>query len=307
MSEQILKLMAEMIPLYIFAVIGFITGKCFKLDNKSIATLTIFVIAPIVFCLSIAKLRFTPEVLIAPLLFYCIAVILSFITLHVTRLYLGDKTPYLAAHVAGTSNWGYFGVPIAFMLFPPEVVAIYMITGVVYQIYENSFGIYFISRGHSSPAESLKNILRYPVLYAVIVGAILSVFSIDLPPFVDKILELDKGAYTVMGMMLIGLGLSTLEKLTFDWKFLVTCFALKFVIWPLIITGVILLDQQLNILGEIFYKPLLLLSIVPMGANNIAFATKFDMNPGKASIAVVLTTLFAILYVPLMINLLGIQ
>lgn len=299
------NLLEQLLPLYAIAFLGYIVGKFARIDIKSITTLTIFVISPSVFVLSIAKLDFAAGAIIVPLMMFALACLFSLIALKISKFYMDDKTSYLAALATGTSNWGYFGVPIAFALFPPEMVAAYIITGVSFQIYENSLGLYFISRGHKDPWQSFLTIFKYPVIYAITLGLALSAFHIELPSIANNILGLFKGAYTVLGMMIIGLGLSQMEKFSIDIKFIATMFAVRFVMWPLIALAIVATDQHLHILGDDFHKPILLFSIVPMAANNIAFASHFDMNPAKAAMGVLLTTVFALVYIPLAIKLLG--
>lgn len=301
--EIFLKIFTEMSSLYLIIFLGFLSGKYFKVDTNSIATLTVFVISPIVFMLSVAKMEFTVSALVIPLIIACIGTVLSFVTVNVGKLYMGDKAPYLSALTAGTCNWGYFGLPIAFSIFDPDHIAIYVLMGFGTHLFENSFGVYFISRGNFSPLESLKNVLKFPVLYAILIGLLLSFFNVELPSMTETFFQYFKGAYVILGMMIIGLGLSDLERFTVDGWFVGTITALKFVIWPLIAVALIWCDQHIFMaLSESFYKPLLLLSIMPMGANNIAYAAKFDMRPGKAAVACLITTLLAMFYVPFMIN-----
>lgn len=300
------NLLQQLLPLYAIAVLGFVVGKFAKIDVKSITTLTIFVISPTVFTLSIAKLDFSAGAVVAPVLMFVLACVLSGLVLAAAKLYMEPKTAYLSALSTGTSNWGYFGIPIAFALFPPEMVAAYIVTGVSFQIFENSLGMYYISRGNKGPWESFRAIFKYPVIYAITAGLLLSAFHVPMPALADNILTMFKGAYTVLGMMIIGLGLSQLEKFRVDMPFIATMFAIRYVMWPLVALGVVAADQHLNILGEVFHKPLLLFAIVPMAANNIAFATHFDMAPARAAMGVLLTTLFALVYIPLAIKVLGI-
>lgn len=300
------NLLQQLLPLYAIAVLGFVVGKFAKIDVKSITTLTIFVISPAVFALSIAKLDFSAGAVVAPLVMFVLACALSGLVLAAAKLYMEPKTAYLSALAAGTSNWGYFGIPIAFALFPPEMVAAYILTGVSFQIFENSLGMYYISRGNKGPWESFTAIFRYPVIYAIAAGLALSAFQVPMPAVADNILTMFKGAYTVLGMMIIGLGLSQLDRFRVDGPFIATMFAIRFLVWPLLAMAVIYADRHLNILGEVFYKPLLLFAIVPMGANNIAFAAHFDMAPARAAMGVLLTTLFALVYIPVAIKVLGI-
>lgn len=298
----------DLLPLYIIMALGYVVGKFFQIDTKSIATIAVFVASPMVFLLTVAKMDFQAQAMFAPLVTLGISIIISTVTLHITRLFLKDKTPYLAALMSGTNNWGYFGVPLAFALFEPEIVGIYVVIGLGTQLFENSFGIYYISRGHNSAIESFKNIFRYPVIYAILIGIILSYTNYKVPVISeDQFFDYFKGAYVVLGMMMIGLGLADMQRLTVDWSFLTTSFVVRFLLFPASFLALVWADKTIfHIFNESFYGPFLLFSLMPIGANNISFAAKFDMNPGRAAVACLATTLFAMLYIPLAIKFLGI-
>lgn len=283
--------------------LGYVVGRVFKIDSKSVATLAVFVFSPVVFMLSIQKLDFYAGAIGIPVLIAFMCTLLSLVVLTITKTFLNGKTPYLSALMSGTSNWGYFGIPIAFVLFEPEVTAIYILIGFGTHLFENSFGIYYASRGDHSPLESIKNIFKFPVIYAIIIGFILSYLQYEPPYLGENFFDYMKGAYVVLGMMLVGLGLADMDRFSVDIKFVSTVFSVRFLIWPCLALLLIWLDSNiLNMLGENFYGPILLFSAMPMGANNIAFAAKFNMNPGKASVAALATTFFAMLYVPFFLN-----
>lgn len=300
---MVLEIISGILPLYLIIGIGYASGKLFEIDTKSIATITVFVVSPIVFILSISKISFSGIAVIAPFITLFFALCFSFLVLNITKLYMKDgKTPYLSALMSGTGNWGYLGIPIAFTIFDQSVVGLYIAIGVGMQIFENSLGIYFISRGNSSPIQSLKNIFRYPVLYAMVIGFVLSYFEYTIPVLNDQFFDFFKGAYTVLGMMIIGLGLADMHRFRIDIPFTFTVLVVQFVLWPLAAFLIIWLDKNfLHFFGESFYGPILLFSLMPMAANNAAFAAKFDMFPGKASVGILASTLFAIIYIPCMI------
>ena len=301
-----ISLFFDILPLYIIMAIGYASGKFFDIDTKSIATITVFVVSPVVFILTVSKMDFVVGAIFAPVIVMGLGVLISLAALHSGKLYLGEKAPYLSALMSGTSNWGYFGVPIAFALFDPSIVAIYVVIGFGTMLFENSLGIYFISRGHQSPIESFKNIFRYPVLYAIILGLLMSYFQYEIPILDDEFFGYFKGAYVVFGMMMIGLALADMHRFTIDWSFVATVFSIRFLVWPVMAFAVIWMDKNiLNVMGENFYKPFMLFSLMPMGANNIALAAKFDMNPGRASVACLASTIFAMVYIPVMIKFLG--
>lgn len=290
----------EMLPLYIMMLLGYLGGKLFQVETKSVASLAVFVVSPIVFMLSVQKMQFSAGAIYAPLVMMALGIAVSLLVLKTTKTFMDAKTPYLSALMSGTSNWGYFGMPLAFILFDPQIVALYVLIGFGTHLFENSFGIYYISRGNLSPVESFKNVFKYPTIYAIVIGLVLSYTGTEVPILDDQFFNYFKGAYVVLGMMIIGLGIANMERFTVDAKLISTVFGVRFLLWPMVALGTIWLDKNVfTLLGPDFYKPLLLFSVMPMGANNIAFAAKFDMNPGKASVAALASTIFAMFFVPL--------
>ena len=51
------------------------------------------------------------------------------------------------------------------------------------------------------------------------------------------------------------------------------------------------------------YGILILASIVPLAANTVTWATELKAHPEKAAIAVVISTIFALFYIPLIVGL----
>ena len=47
------------------------------------------------------------------------------------------------------------------------------------------------------------------------------------------------------------------------------------------------------------YRAFILLSIVPIAANTVIFATALDVHPDKVSSAVLFSTIFCLIYVPI--------
>ena len=108
-----------------------------------------------------------------------------------------------------------------------------------------------------------------------------------------------QGAYVVLGMMLIGFGISRINNFSFDYKFISLSFIGKFVMWPLIMLCLILVDYFfLNFYDIETYRAFILLSIVPIAANTGIFATVLDVHPDKVSSSVLFSTFFGLIYVP---------
>src|SRR5262249_46379322 len=142
---------------------------------------------------------------------------------------------HILAFSVGSGNTGYFGLPVAVALFGQEAVpwVILAVLGVI--LYENSLGFFVTARGHHTLRESLGRISRLPSLYAFLAAATLNLgFGYRLPPDVATLADGFRGAYSILGMMMIGLGVAQ-SGLRFDAKFLGLAFLGRFVAWPVVV------------------------------------------------------------------------
>jgi hypothetical protein len=109
-------------------------------------------------------------------------------------------------------------------------------------------------------------------------------------------------------MMLIGLGIASMDTWKPDIRFISLAFIAKFLAWPIIVISFIFLDKAwMGFYEPVMYDVMILMSVVPMAANVVAFATQLDTHPGKASLAVLASTIVALFFIPLTLVLLGVS
>jgi hypothetical protein len=299
-----LHLLIKMLPLYGTMALGFVFGSRFRDARKTIADLIIFCVSPVVFFTAVADMAFDPVYLWLPFIIWSLASLLGFLALTVSRFFWpsSDKITNLLGLMAGTSNSGYFGVPVILILFPndPNILGIYMLIVLGGTIYENTVGYYLLARGDFTSKEAVRRVLRLPALYAMAAGIVYS-FSFDgvLPPLLEKIASDFKGAYVVLGAIMVGLGLVGTKISALDAKMMSFAFSFKFLLWPVVIGLIILVDQfTIKILSDTLILLLILKSIMPLAANNIAFASQLNIYPEKTGQVVVGSTFFALFYIP---------
>ena len=110
-----------------------------------------------------------------------------------------------------------------------------------------------------------------------------------------------KGAYSILGMLTIGLALAKITVFEFDWKFIGAAFGSKFVLYPIVFNAFILVDKYIfGYLDASYYNALQLLCVAPLAANTIVIASLYKMHPEKMATAVLLSLLFVLIYMPLM-------
>jgi len=301
-SMQIfLSLLPQILLLYFVIFLGFISAKKLSLSKEGISLLSIYVLVPMVMFYGVMKTDISITVLAIPFIIWGVSTLSCVIIFKLSRVFVAEKTcANILALCAGTANSGYFGIPVAFMIFEPKLVGIYITTVLGMTLFQNSVGFYITAKGHHTAKESLMKVFKLPVIYAFLFAIILKYSGVDeIPKFLLPFLENIKGCYIIIGMMIIGAGIADMQKLKFNFKFTFFAFFGRFVIWPCLAFMVYKVDAvTLHLLNENFGKAMILAGIVPLAADSVAIATILKCHPEEMAYAVLLSCLFALFYVP---------
>lgn len=295
----------KIISVLLSIFIGFLAGRFSNVERESISSLVFYFISPIVFFSIPASTNVTFGDIGISIIVFIISSCLCVFTYHIYKQYWKDGTLNLLAMSAGTANSGYFMLPIAAALFDDNTLNIYMMAIIGLNIYESSVGYYICARDSHSNWSSIKHVLRLPTFNAFIFGCLFSLAGFTLPDFLDDFTYGMRSAYSILGMIMIGLGLSKMQSLQIDVKYTISSFISKFVFFPLGIYIFMMLDEYVfHLYNNNYYDALLLLSLAPIAGNTMIFAGIWKLNPERAATTVLLSSIFALLYIPIMASLL---
>jgi predicted permease len=294
----------KLISALLSVVIGFLAGKFSKVERDPVASLLFYFISPIVFFAIPASVTLSFSALSITLVTFIIATIQCLICYNIFGIYFDSQSRNILSMTSGTANAGYFVLPVAVSIFDDYTLSIYMMAVVGLSLYESSIGFFICARSFSSTQDSIKKVLRLPNLNAFFIGCLFSAAGFTLPDFLDDFIYNMRGTYSVLGMIMIGLGISTLSKFEVDLKFTGAAFISKFIFYPAIVNVFILLDKLImHNYSASHYQALQLLSTAPMAANTIVFASLMKMNTEKVATTVLLSALFSLIYMPTVISL----
>lgn len=277
------------------ALIGVVVGKKFKTNQQDISTLLVYVITPAVMFVSVLQappgnyLHFS----VGAFLTCSMSCLLAY---RVGGLLWRDNTKNLFAFAGGTGNTGYFGLPMALALFDAHgaAVAVFIIFGA--NVYDVTVGYFITSRGHYSVRDSLRTVVRIPTLYAFVLGMLIKDSALMPGEVLIASMNNFKGAYSVLGMMVIGLTLAKVNRLALDLRFLLASLGWKYLYWPGL--GMLLLSVFGSALAPAEQGAILLMCCVPMAGNTVVIANQLQMHPEKAATAVMASTLLAMASMP---------
>ena len=298
-------LLWKIFPLYCNIGLGFLASRYLSIDRGTIAALLVYIISPLVVFSATMSVEINVAILILPIFFYFFGSIVAYIYLKLFQKSWNDSTPNILAFTAGTGNTGYYGIALAIILFEPPLADIFIFTVLASLFYEATTGFYITAKGSFTTKQSLAKVSRLPALYAFVLAFILNIFGVSLPESIAGYTGQFKVAFSILGMMLLGIGLNGIRRGTgVDKKFIAHALCAKHIIWPILICGFILLDIfTISLLNSDLYKVMFVFSIVPLAGNTVTLAILLKAQPEKAAIAVLLSNVLAIVYIPVMLTL----
>ncbi len=299
-------LLFNIFPLYIIIALGFIAGKKLSVQLEGTANLAIFILTPVVIFGALTKTRFETEYLLLPIIIFTAGSLCALTAYFLAKKRYKDVTPNLLGMACGTGNTGYFGLPVMLSLFGDALAGVYLLMNFGIILFENTLGYFLGARGHVDTKTALKKIIRLPALHATWLGILISLFEVQetrLMTIFYIYWQYFYGAWIVIGMMLIGIALSKVQKFRINPELLGWFFGFKFLVWPLVMLAIVTIDKSaLHLFDERIHILMMLISSVPLASNVVAFAAHLNLRPSEAATAVLLSTIFALFFIPLVIG-----
>jgi hypothetical protein len=299
-----LALFVKLLPLYVTVALGWVAGRYLEASGKHIAGIMLYIVTPSVVFSGVMAAPLTPQVILLPALVFGFCTLIALIHLAIARKLLTDGSASVIPLSVGTGNTGYFGIPVALLLFGEQGLALYIVCMLGTTLFENSVGFYLAARGKYSIRDALVRVARLPSVYAFAAAVALNLSGVSTPETFVPLFDNLRGAYSVLGMMIIGMGIMSFRGLAGNRVFTGLAFFGKFVSWPALALAFWWLDAQvLGIYDLAVHQAILLISITPIAANTVVIATLLDAAPRQAAGTTLLSTLFALGFIPVMIAL----
>lgn len=301
-----LFLLANLIPLYLIIGLGFFAGRFLNVDRRTLADMALYIFVPVVMFGFIADLDLRPAYALLPVISFGLSAGVAFMFLHIGKMVYDDNRANLLAMCTSMGNTGYFGLPVAMLLFDKHWLGLYMFLLLGTTTFEATIGYYIAARGKFTVRDSLIRLSKFPSIYAIVVALAVNLSGAELPESFHTYWGHFKGAYVIVGMMIIGAALAKVDKFVIAPKFTLLAFVGKFAVWPFLVFLLVTADSAwLHFFEPDIYRLFYLLSVVPPAANIAAFAAQMDMRPEKAAATILLGTVFALFCIPFVMGLTG--
>ncbi len=157
-------------------------------------------------------------------------------------------------------------------------------------------GVYIYSRGSFSIRESLKNIIKIPIIPASIIAILINIYGLDFPKQIENLLKMGAYGGIVLQLFLLGTFLYGIKITELDRRLLVGTLSQKFLIVPLM---TLILLQFTNL--SIYTKEIIFMEMMtPLAVANINLASLYNCKPKSVSTLILIST---IVFIPIVFGL----
>jgi hypothetical protein len=301
-----LSLFFNLLPLYGLIALGWVAGRFLQVDRQSLGALAIYIFMPMTVFGFVVNQDFQASHILLPFVVYFISAVVGLGFLSLGKKVYGDSNANLMAMCVSQGNAGYFGLPLVMLFFTGEQIAIYVFMMLGGAVYEATIGYYIAARGQFDVRTSLIKIVKFPAIYAIGFALAVNASGQELPEIFWQYWAYFKGAYVVIGMMIVGAALSKVKTMVFGPRYIALAFTGKFIVYPLLAYCFVLVDRYwLHFFTSDIHQLVMVFAIVPPAANIAAFAAQLNLQPEKAATTVLVGTVIALFYIPMMIWLIG--
>src|SRR3989338_689331 len=102
--DVFVSLLTKLIPLYIIIVLGFISGKYLGVRKESVASLVIYIVAPVIFFNGVLNTQITLGSLSLPLLVFLICCFICLLFLFIGGAFWKDATKNMLGFIPPNGN-----------------------------------------------------------------------------------------------------------------------------------------------------------------------------------------------------------
>ncbi len=300
MSEFIYILLNISLPIIIMILLGFGFQKLFKTDSAFLVKFSVYILLPVMLFAKVYDTDLNAELLLTVIPYIVIFMAAMFIISQVFALIMKYGRPKRKAigNVYMLTNTGNYGIPLIALAFPGSSLAMasQIIIILCQNIITSTFGVYQVSSGNSSAKKALKNVIKMPALYAIIIAIIVKNIGFEILTTIKIPLDYITDTFVALALITLGVRLADVKSFC-GIKSVIAGTVLRMLIAPVIAFGIV---KLLGITG-ILAQALIIGISTPAAVTTAIIAQEFDNEADFTAQFVLATTVFCTFTLPFVI------
>lgn len=201
---------------------------------------------------------------------------------------LGHQRPMESAFILSTAfpNAGNMGLPVALLAFGERALAVAIIIFATQSILGWSLGVFIAARSRNDGWAPLRQTLKLPVVWAIVVALTLRGTGAELPSSLAHSIHMLGQAAIPLMLLILGFQLERGVALEW-WRSLLTALCLRLIVSALVAYW----TSELLGLEEVAQKTFVVVAAMPTAVFTTILATEFQAEPRFVSSMVIASTL----------------
>ncbi|MFD2706830.1 AEC family transporter [Salibacterium lacus] len=287
-------------PVFFLLGVGALLHRLLQFDMKTLSRLLTYLLLPTVIFVNIYQNDMTPSLLLEIGGFLLIQFLLLGALAHVTAkgMKMDKKLSATFKNSVVLNNSGNFGLPVSQLVFQanPVGASVQIMVMMFQNIMTYTYGLMNAASTEGKGTMNFKEILKTPILYALVLGFLFYGFQIPIPGFIWTPLENIADAFLAVALLTLGAQVAYPKLENFSAAFFLGLTG-RLIVAPLTALAVISL---FGIDGTIA-QALFIASAFPMSRNSAQFALMYDNYQEYAAQAVLISTLLSSVTVTIVI------
>ncbi|WP_331457022.1 AEC family transporter [Bacillus sp. FJAT-27231] len=303
---KLVELLMIILPAFMIFFAGFLGQKIIGFDIRSISKAALYIMSPFLAFRTFYTNELTMEYFYI-ILFCLVLCIVLVLIIGLTGYFMKASKPQMSAMILGGAfmNSGNYGAPVVLFAFGAAGFDYAVIMMVFQSLLMNTVGLFFASLGgedESSLTQSLKSVVRMPVIHGAFAGVTLQLLSIHIPQAFMEAVSLVADASIPTVMLVLGMQLAVIARKRVAYRYVSAVTIIRMLVSPVLAVAIIAFMP----ISELLKDVLILQAAMPAAANTTMFAIQFGTEPDLVSFTTLVTTLLSIGTIPVVLFYLGV-
>ncbi|MCY8115125.1 AEC family transporter [Bacillus spizizenii] len=290
-----------LVPVFGIFAIGYIGQKTLGFDIQTLSKMSLYLMSPFLAFDTFYTNKLTMDYVYLSIfvLGLCLILVLFVYFLSFYHKYPNQDRCAMILSSAFMNN-GNYGTPVVLLVFGTAGLDTAVVLMVLQQLIMSTIGMYYAAKGGSEVGGFkmvMARVIRMPVAYGALLGAILQLMRISIPKEVMTGIELVGNAAIPTIMIILGMQLALISFKHIEYRKISYSLLLKLMVSPVIALGFTFILPMDDMTKQI----MILVAAMPTAANTTLMAVQFNTRPEIVSSATFISTMLSIVTLPVLL------
>lgn len=296
-----MEFLLVLVPVFGIFAIGYIGQKTLGFDIQTLSKMSLYLMSPFLAFDTFYTNKLTMDYVYLSIfvLGLCLVLVLFVYFLSFFHKYPNQDRCAMILSSAFMNN-GNYGTPVVLLVFGTAGLDTAVVLMVLQQLIMSTIGMYYAAKGGSEEGgfkTVMTRVIRMPVAYGALLGAILQLKHISIPKELMTGIELVGNAAIPTIMIILGMQLALISFKNIEYRKISYSLLLKLMVSPVIALGFTLILPVDDMTKQI----MILVAAMPTAANTTLMAVQFNTRPEVVSSATFISTMLSIVTLPVLL------